>query len=228
MSDLKDFNNKICEAIPFEKKIVSNFPPYYYYQFSAIVSENNFGFGICYDFESTGSRIASQDYSGLYRFDMKIYSNLPSFYGEYNFQIFNNLYGDLNNLNVGIYSMIGIELTRLDINEYLKLGEKTVTNKSYNFNANNVMFHPGIEISYWIKHIGIKLNTGYLFQVKSDAFSKNNDPNGNPYINLYPIKPDWNGYRIGLSIFYRIWFLSEKEEDNTDSEPKDHQWIHKR
>jgi hypothetical protein len=220
MSDLKGLNTKINKVLPFENRIVSSFPANQFYQLSAIFKDKNFGFGLCYNFESTGSRISSQDYSGQYKLDMTIYSHVPGFYGEYDIPIFNNIY-------LGLYSMAGIELTNLNIKEYLNVLNTSMINKSYQFTAQNAMIMPGIEINYVMKYFGVKLNTGYLLQTKTDLFSKNSDPEVSPYINLYPLKPDWSGFRIGLSVFYRIVY-SKSDEGDSQIKTKDFQWIHKK
>lgn len=185
MTDLKNINNKIVPTIPFEAKIVSNFPPYYYYLPYIVIRGNNFGFGICFNFESTGSRISSQDYSGEYRFDMTIHASSPCFYAEYDIPTYNNI-------RVGIYSIIGLMFSNLKMNEYLHVSDTTITNNTYKFNVQNNLFEPGIEINYKIHFIGIKFNAGYLFQSGSDNLSVI-DPTNNANISLGSVKPNWNG-----------------------------------
>ena len=207
MSDLKNLNNKISKGTSFETKTVSDFPPYWYYRPSLILKGTNFGFGLCYNFESTGSRISSKDYSGEYRFDMKINANTPCIYAEYDIPLFNNF-------KVGFYSLAGLVFTNLTMNEYLRVNDSTLTNSTYKFDVFNEILEPGIEINYKIMFIGLKLNVGYLFQAKDDAFS--NDQTGNSNINLNTVKSNWNGYRIGLSIFYNLAFKAKKEKINSD------------
>jgi hypothetical protein len=220
MSDLKDLNTKVRNALTFPNKTVNNFPAYWYYHFSAINKEKKLGFGISYNFQSTGSRIASQDYSGQYKFDNRLYSHEPGLYAEFDIPV-------MNNLNLGLYTTAGIELTYLTINEYLRLSNTVIINKSYKFDANNVMIHPGIEINYRFNLIGIKLNAGYVFQTKTDYFSRNKDPETSPYIVLNTVKPDWSGLRIGLSVFYRLKY-PEEENEVSDTKTKNYQHIHQK
>jgi len=87
----------------------------------------------------------------------------------------------------------------------------TITNNTYKFNVQNNLFEPGIEINYKINFIGIKLNAGYLFQSGSDNFSVI-DPTNNTNISLGPVKPNWNGYRVGFSIYYNLPPKAKKAE----------------
>ncbi len=203
MGDLKKINNEVLQNLPFESKIVSNFPSFFYYQPSIILREKNFGFGICYKFESTGSRISSSDYSGEYRYDMIIYSNSPCFIAVYDISV-------SNNIRIGLYALAGLVFTNLKMNEYLHVIDTTLTNSTYKFNAQNEIVEPGFSVNYNLKNIGLMLNLGYLIQTKDGSFSTNNDQNSN----TNSIKPNWNGYRIGLTFFYNIASKNKKNGSN--------------
>ena len=77
MSGLKSINNEVVRSLQFDSEIVSDFPPYFAYRPFILFNFGSYKFGIRYTFNSTGSRVSSKDYSGEYRFDMKIRS--PSF-----------------------------------------------------------------------------------------------------------------------------------------------------
>jgi hypothetical protein len=77
MNDLKDFNRVIKEDIPFDTKIVSDFPPFLNYAACFKLQVNNANLGLVYSFQTTGSRISGQDYSGEYYFDMTINGHAP-------------------------------------------------------------------------------------------------------------------------------------------------------
>lgn len=195
MTDLKNLNNKISANFPFETRLVSNFPPYWFYSPFIIVKGNNFGFGVCYSFKSTGSRISSKDYSGEYRFDMTIYSNSPCFYLKYDIPIYYNI-------NLGIYSKLGLNYSNLKMNEFLEVNNTILTNTSNKFDFQNEFYQPGFEMDYKYNIIGIKFDIGYLFQFTDGIIiSKSNSENNS---NLGVIKPTWNGCRIGLSFFIDI------------------------
>jgi len=70
MSELKKLNTEVQDQVLFNTKLTENFPMTF--QFGghfAVLFSNNYKLGLIYAFNSTGSRIASSDYSGSYRFD---------------------------------------------------------------------------------------------------------------------------------------------------------------
>lgn len=197
MENLKEFNKDVSTYLEMEHQLVEDFPPYFYYTASIIYKENDLGIGLCYNFKSTGSRISSLDYTGEYRFDMQIKANSPGLYMVYDKEIFSNF-------RLGLYTIIGVDLTILRINEYLRLREKVELDKWYRFTTKSPIVQPGLEINYFYRFIGLKIDAGYMFQNHTDYFSKNTDPETSPYIILNTRKPNWEGFRAGLSVFYKF------------------------
>ncbi|MDP4273492.1 MAG: hypothetical protein Q8907_04360 [Bacteroidota bacterium] len=78
MKSLSDFTKEAYKSLPFEAKIISNYPPYFYYQPAIKFSNDRFGIGLVYLFQTTGARISSKDYSGEYLYDSKINCYSPA------------------------------------------------------------------------------------------------------------------------------------------------------
>jgi hypothetical protein len=199
MKGLRDINNSVTRGLPFDTKLIADFPAYFYYRPSMIIRFNNFSFGLIYSFQSTGSRISAKDYSGEYRFDMKVNSNTPGIYCEFKLST-------EDKFNFNIYSIIGPSYSNLEIKEYFNIGDTVLTNSKYKFKAQNYYFEPGINFQVPVKAFSFGLTFGYLIQFGNQAFYTGNDKK-NILINTksqVSVKPDWNGIRVGLSVFYNI------------------------
>lgn len=195
MQELKDFNEIAKQQIPFDTKIVEDFPVYFYYRPFILVKIKNVSFGPIYTFQSTGSRVSGKDYSGEYRFDMIINSSAPGIYGEANFY-------HLDNVQFSLYSIFGVLLSNLKMNEYLNVLEEVVTDDTYKFKTFNLFLEPGIRFSYPVEFLNIGINAGYQVQFgnKSFHYADNKDAELINPENGDPVKPGWNGFRFGLSI----------------------------
>ena len=201
MSGLKIINNAVPLTLPFDTKLVSNFPPYFYYQPAFLIRFANYSLGLVYSFQSTGSRISGNDYSGEYRFDMKVNSNNPGIHGEISII-------SRPKFQISLYSSFGVAFSNLKMNEYLNIQDSVLMNETYKFKALNYYFEPGINTTYTITSLlSVGINAGYFIQFGDQAFhldgNKENkliDPN-----NRKPVKPDWKGFRLGLSFFYNIY-----------------------
>jgi hypothetical protein len=57
MKGLKSINETIVSGLSFDSRIVSDFPPFFYYRPSVKVKINDLTLGLVYTFQSTGSRV---------------------------------------------------------------------------------------------------------------------------------------------------------------------------
>ena len=197
MSDLKTINDLATPNIPFDTKIVSNFPLFFYYRPTFLMVFDDYSVGLVNTFQSTGSRISAKDYSGEYRFDMKVNSNCPGIYFERNISSYNNV-------QVLFYTILGCSFSKLTINEYYNVFDSTITNDNIKFKSLNFYCEPGINLKYPMKPFCIGLNSGYFVSFGKQAFYTDNNKDhilSNSRSNK-PITPDWNGFRLGLSLYY--------------------------
>ena len=204
MSSLKDVSKNALNQLPFEAKIVSDYPPYFYYQPTIRFSKNNFEYGITYLFQTTGSRISSKDYSGEYRFDTKINSNGPGIFID-------GIIADNKDFETGLFLQAGINLSKLKVNEYLQIDSLT-NSTDYKFTSHSFYLEPGINFSYSINHICFELNFGYHKEMSRINFSQSGSNS-----NEIPLKTDflegdmWDGFRLGITFSYILFTSNESE-----------------
>lgn len=194
MDELKILNKSIQNELPFETKLVADFPMYWYYRPGIGLSFDKFDFTLFLLYCSTGSRISGQDYTANFRFDSNVNSYSPGIKVKYNFEKKKNMY-------FSIYCILEVDFAALELTEYLSISESTVTNSTMKFKGRNFAFEPGASINYSIKFIDISLNLGYSLNASEKAFYLK-DKKDNILRNAEtsnPIDPDWQGLRIGLS-----------------------------
>jgi hypothetical protein len=199
MKDLKNFNNSIQTGLPFDSKIVSDFPPYLYFRPSISYNIKRIKFGLMLSFQSTGSKISSKDYSGNYFFKMKIKSI------QYGFQINGTILKN-EKLNISLSGLTGPIHSTLRIEEYLNVNDRKLIDDKYLFNSNNWFIEGGVITTKNInKNINFSAIISYHFQIGKQSFYHEQkeiilyDP-----ITNIPIQPNWNGLVLGMSLGLKI------------------------
>ena len=197
MNSLKSVTEKTYDQLPFESKIISNYPVYFYYEPILKLLYKDLNFGILYTYQSTGSRISSKDYSGEYKFDSRIYSNSPGLYVSY------NMNHDLK-YRFALFSEIGINITKLNMNESINVD--TVINNNYKFFTNSYYFKPGIVFSYKLKKLCFDISVGYFKEFKRNNFNLKGDPEAELPVKTKFLDSDiWDGFRFGITVSYTIF-----------------------
>ena len=195
MKDLKSINTDIISSLPFDAKVVSDFPVYFFYEPNFHLNIKRIELGLLYTYQSTGSRASAKDYSGEFRFDMKTGSN--SFGLSVGYDIWAK---DKNKLAVN--STFRIMFSKLKMSEYFAVMDSVLVDNSADFNSKNYSMEPGLTFTRSFSHyFSMALNAGYLFCFGAQPFRslENSD-----YILHLPgsdkeVKPDWNGFRLGLT-----------------------------
>lgn len=196
MKDLKTLNNRISGSLPFDCKLVADFPPYFYYSPTILLGFHNFRVGLIYSFQSTGSRISAKDYSGEYLFDMKIKSGNPGIYIEYKLS-------SQGKFDIFLYSLAGPSFSKLEIRELFTVSDTTLANHDYKFKAQNYFIEPGVNFQVPVQAFTFRIDLGYLLQFGKKPLTGQNksdmlyDP-----VKQVPVKCDWTGFRAGLSVFF--------------------------
>jgi len=199
MSDLKGLNQSILKSLPFEAKIVSDFPSYWAYRPAVLVKFNRISIGASLCYQSTGSRISVQDYSGEYRFDMNVHAISPGIYAEVEVL-------KLKKLQFSLYTSVEKSITSLGTDEYFHVADSLLINEQINLKAKSLSIEPGICISYPIRNFTFGINAGYSFPLKANAFYSS----GNQDKILWnsetgrPIVPKWEGLRGYLTFSYTL------------------------
>jgi hypothetical protein len=198
MDDLKLLNESVKPS--FDCKLVSDFPPYPYYQFSLLMNEEKYSFGLFYGFQSTGSRISAKDYSGEYYFDLNVQSHNLGLYADMNLL-------QKNKFRLAVYAKPGIAFSNLDISEYFTILDTVLADEKASFKATAFFLEPGIDFScLLIPSVSTGLHAGYSLQMGGQNFH----PEGQKESILVTedtgekIKPDWSGFRFGISVMYNL------------------------
>lgn len=199
MKILKNINDQISGSLPFDSKVVDNFPEYLYFRPSVSLELAGYSIGLIYTFQSTGSRVSAKDFSGEYRFDTKVHSSAPGIYGD--IKILTQ-----KKSRLCIYSMAGLLFSKLKTHEFLTLQRSQVESQNIDFKAQNYFLEPGLSYYYFIGSFSLGLNAGYFVTIGSQAFysGDSNKIRLHDYKNQQDVKPDWNGIRAGFSILYTI------------------------
>jgi len=181
MTKLKELNTSVLESLPFEAKIVSNYPPYFYYKPAFLFSFYRMNIGLKATYYSTGSRISSKDYSGEYLFDSKVSCLAPGVYADfYLFRIFKDC-------RVAVFSEGGIIYSKIEFKESLIVDNEEIINKSFDDNFKEYYVEPGLKFEFRVHPaIMLELNTSYFVQFTGEG--------------LVSKGPDWRGLRLGLSV----------------------------
>ena len=197
MSGLESLNSYVIQNLPIKTKLVSDFPAYWYYKPSISLNFERFSIGFLSTFQSTGSRVSAKDYSGEYRFDIKVKSHNPGIYGEAALLT-------KEKMQLSLSSVVGITLSRLKMEESIFVDDEILTNDHSKFKALNYYFEPGFNFYYRVYFVILGINAGYFLQFGKQAYYTNGNKDymlGIPRSDN-PIKPDWNGFRAGLSVRY--------------------------
>jgi hypothetical protein len=199
MSGLKDFNRSIMDQLPFDSELTSDFPPYLFYEPLVMARFGNLSAGLVYSFQSTGSRISAKDYSGEYRFDMKVRSSAPGLLCEY------EVLG-IKRYSLSPYASFRGVFSRLQASEMLTIDDNILTDESQELKAFSWLVEPGISLSGSFGIVGVGIAFGYAIDLGGNPFhSVGNEDNilKNP-VSGQEVKPDWNGIRAGITLSVRL------------------------
>lgn len=197
-NELKKLNSNLQTTNSFETKIVSNYPPYFYYQPSFSIVKSTYSVGVYYNFKSSGSRISAKDFSGEYSFDTRINASSLGFTGE-------KFLFKVKGIQLGLYSNVGFSFTKLNIKEYLVLGDSTFLNTPNNlFKGYNSFFEPGFVANLPKRNYGLELNIGYTFQFFGSKLSSSKEKDYKLFDPLThkTVKAQWTGLIVGITFYY--------------------------
>ncbi len=195
MDHLKKFNEAL--EIPFDAKLVSDFPPFIYYQAKVHRLLNESFLGLSVAFQSTGSNISRKDYSGEFYFNTTLYSSSLCINYE-------KLITSYKNINFNFYAEAGVIYSFLVMKELLQIDNTDIADNRTELVALNYVFEPGINFSYQFSKISLGLNIGYAMQIGNGAFHVSGEKKA---ILTQPdtgdkVMPNWTGVRVGLAVGY--------------------------
>jgi len=183
MGDLKALNQELQQQIPFETRIVTDFPPYF--QFGGQVAFKVYPIyriGLKYMFSTTGSRISSADYSGEYYFDNVINGHTIGLINSFRLYTFKTIELDFQ-VNLGvIFSTIKME-------EFLNVFDTTVSGNS-RFTSTGFFAEPVLQATYQWNVLKMGVFMGYLLN-RGGKITTSDGAKTSSYA-------DWSGFRFGI------------------------------
>ena len=158
----------------------------------------DYSIGIEYDYNSTGSRISSADYSGKYTFDELLHGHSFGLVNSFRFLRLGKVQAEAG-VNLGyIYSSI-------KTNEYLQVADTNMSNSS-SFYSDSFYLEPGMLISYTFPFMKIGADLSYLID-KGGVIMTDSDKKTLNYTN-------WSGFRIGINVgLFPEALLSKKKRE---------------
>jgi len=205
MNDLKQLNIEVLNSLPFAAKVTENFPLYWNYKLSLMLSiKNDLDIGATCSFQSTGSRISRVDYSGEYSFDSKINALSPGIIAE--------IHIPLNKLRISFNNEVGIEYSKILLIEHIKISSNLKENR-YSFKSQNWYYEPTVRLSYPILFFRLGITGGYLFDFKKGIVRSIDSNNFNIKLSDGKLPTaDWSGMRLCATLSFNMSQLFKKDE----------------
>lgn len=191
MDDLKLWNEDLGNSIDFEHGITSSFPDWWMFSVqSRIPISPRLSTCVNYNYNSSGSRISSKDYSGEYRIEQVIngYSLGTGLY-----------YGLIPSGKTEILAGLeaGGTYGRHKLKEEIII-ENGSEKEETRFSAWSIYTMPALDIAYPIGPIILGVKLGYNFSFMGRLRYQNYPVKTSD--RKHVIKADWSGYRVLFSL----------------------------
>ena len=197
MSDTKDHNKAVKNNLPFTPVLTDDFPGWYFFNAEALYSfPKLLAAGFKVSTTSTGSRLHLADYSGEYTFDNQQHGWSPGVK-----LLLGKAPGRLSGPGVSIEG--GMTFSSMTFDEKIAVFDEHADDHS-EYSAHGFYVQPGLNYMQHVnKQIILSANVsyylgfenGYFVKGHSDQKITNNDTGEK-------IKPNWNGLRAGLVIYW--------------------------
>lgn len=198
MKELKEFNGDILNGLPFNAKLVENFPAYWTYKvYFGLVGEKQ-AVSVFSGFQSTGSRISARDYTGEYKLDMHI--KAKSYGVHYDRRFWHNHF-----LELRYYAEMSQLKTNLNIDEYFNLFGDDIFSQSYTFKSENYSLDSGLMFGLYTNNIKASFNIGFNVDLGNGKF--NSDDRRVSLVEKITydrLKPHWGGLRISTTFLLAL------------------------
>jgi hypothetical protein len=185
MKDMKTLNSDLQAHLPFPTQVTSNFPmtPLLGCQFTVRVSYM-YTLGILYSFNSTGSRIASSDYSGSYHFDNVLSGHTLGLITDINIW-------EGKAFGINFQANLGAVITRIRMTEDLNMAD-TLVSTSEKYHSLSGFLEPRLMATYRWKFLKTGVYCGYFYNPGAEIQDSDGKKLG--------VKANWSGIRFGILI----------------------------
>ncbi len=198
MKDTKSYNTWVQDKLPFDAVLTDNFPDWYYYQAEVLYSfPKVLAAGFKLSATSTGSRLHLADYSGEYTFDNRQQAWVPGI---------KLLLGKAPGRMSGpcFSAEGGIAFSSMSFNEATTVHEEQ-TDDFLEFSAHGFYVQPGFSyLQNMGRHLIVSANVSYYLGFENGYHTLgHSDQKITNSETGEKIKPDWNGVRAGIVVYWR-------------------------
>jgi len=199
MTDLKNYNESIKTTLPVASQTISDFPPYATYEANLQYKIHRLHFGAYWSYNSTGSRLSYEDYSGTLWYNQKALSN------QYGITLGYLLTQKEGPWEVTPSVRLGLISTNYRLNNYLQVTGSPALNEIFNFTSNSYMISPGIATTRVLNpRIALSFDLRYLHDFQKSLVSTSTPLSYLYGINGNHLSANWGGIRLTLSVEVRF------------------------
>ena len=194
LKSLKNGQSAIIKELPFDAKVVENFPGYLGYKLTSHIPINNhLSLGAIAMFTSTGGRISYADYSGNYQLDQSLY------FGSFGPSLEGYAANGKNNETLEFHYGVNVTIDIVNYKFYslLNLPPDISESSSANLTSVGMSVWPFMGPIFPItKVLLININAGYQLNVIRGKMKY--------FGSVVGAGPNWSGFRLEVSIVYNF------------------------
>jgi hypothetical protein len=191
MDDLKDFQDMILLDLPVQAKIVNNFPVFPLYNVKVIYLTKHLEIGNGYTFTSTGSKIHYSDYSGEISVKQIVNSNQVSLLV---YPVFSR---KQNSKFLGLVKCAAV-FNNYSLEQKISVYDQEASDQ-LDLKSSSLAFSFGLSYCIRRRSLEFRSEIEYLIDTKGPLHVEN-DPDTQLSLHGDPVKTNWSGLRIGISI----------------------------
>lgn len=200
MKSTKEFNQTIVSLLPFTPVLTDNFPPYFYIKGEFLYCfHKNLALGLNVSSTSTGARLSLADYSGKYTLD-----NIQKGYFPGVKLLLGEAPGTSNGINFSLEG--GVAFSNMIIKEDMEISGESASDE-YELSAMGFFVQPGLNYFLCINSkLRFSADLSYYFGIeKGYHLTGSKDQKLLNSKTRKPIKPQWDGIRLGITAYWCLW-----------------------
>lgn len=199
MSDLKSILKRSVQNNPLEPVLVSDFPPYFYYQPTFCFKGESWNSGLKFSYFSSGSRWSIRDYSAEYRLDALVKGYAPAIFVE------RSLFKK-DKFTCSLHCDAGYLISKVEMKEFFSIGEQQPISSTFTASSLNIFISPQLNAKYLLKErVILEGFAGYQVDLIRGPLQVSPDPID--YVTYLFEKgscTNWSGLRIGIGVSYEL------------------------
>lgn len=205
MNELRDDLYNKEYYLPFEVKILADYPPFLsYYGGMEYVVSKRIGLGLGLSHHSTGSRISREDYSGIYLYDTRVSSLNPDLFVVI-------LIHEFDKFLMNFRFNTGLSLNKFSYEEHNDIYDYSLEKSSDTFESGNIFVRPDFQLIFPVKKLRLTSSIGYQLDVYlQDLHILDHRYQYPNFGNGETASVNWSGLYISIGIGYSFGGQKEK------------------